>query len=39
MIERNSKGGCIILYFREDIPTRLIKSSCIDHDKEYILLK
>ena len=36
-LHRNSKGGGIILYVREDIPSKLINSSCIDHDKEYYL--
>ena len=36
-LDRNSKGGGIILYVREDIPSKLINSSCIDHDKEYYL--
>ena len=37
--DRNSKGGGIILYVREDIPSKLLNSSCIDHDKEYFLLE
>ena len=36
---RNSKGRDIILYVREDIPSKLINSSCIDHDKEYFLVE
>ena len=36
-LDRNSKRGGIILYAREDIPSKLINSSCIDHDKEYFL--
>ena len=36
---RASKGGGIILYVREDIPLKLIYSSCIDHDKEYFLVE
>ena len=34
-IDRNSKVGSIILYVREDIPSKLINSSCTNHDKEY----
>ena len=37
--DRNSKGGGIILYVREDILSNLINSSCIDHDKEYFLVE
>ena len=37
--DRNSKGGGIILYAREDISSKLINSSCIDHDKEYFLVE
>ena len=37
--DRNSKGRDIILYVREDIPSKLINSSCIDHDKEYFLVE
>ena len=36
---RASKGGGIILYVREDIPLKLIYSSCINHDKEYFLVE
>ena len=38
-LDRNSKGGGIILYVREDIPSKLINSSCIDRDKEYFLVE
>ena len=38
-LDSNSKGGGIILYVREDIPSKLINSSCIDHDKEYFLVE
>ena len=38
-LDRNSKEGGIILYVREDIPSKLINSSCIDHDKEYFLVE
>ena len=38
-LDRNSKGGGIILYIREDTPSKLINSSCIDHDKEYFLVE
>ena len=38
-LDRTSKGGGIILYIREDIPSKLINSSCIDHDKEYFLVE
>ena len=38
-LDRTSKGGGIILYVREDIPSKLINSSCIDHDKEYVLVE
>ena len=31
-LDRNNKGGGIILYVREDIPSKLINSSCIDYD-------
>ena len=37
-LDRNSKGGGIILYVREDIPLKLINSSCTDHDKEYFFV-
>ena len=39
MLDRNSKGGGIILYVREDIPSKLINSSCTNHDKEYFLVE
>ena len=32
-------GGGIILYVREDIPSQLINSSCIDYDNEYFLVE
>ena len=38
-LDRNSKRGGIILYFREDIPSKLISSSCIDNYKEYFLVE
>ena len=38
-LDRNGKGGGIILYVREGIPSKLIISSCIDHDKEYVLVE
>ena len=39
-IDRNCKVGGIILYAREFyIPSKLINSSCIDHDKEYFLVE
>ena len=38
-LDRNCKVGSIILYVREDIPSKLINSSCIDHDKEYFLVE
>ena len=38
-LHRNSKGEGIILYISEDIPSKLISSSCIDHDKEYFLVE
>ena len=38
-LDRNSKGGGIILYVREDIPSKLINSSCTNHDKEYFLVE
>ena len=36
-LDRNSKGGGIILYVREDISSKLINSSCTNHGKEYFL--
>ena len=38
-LDRNSKEGGIILYLREDIPSKLINSSLIDHGKEYFLVE
>ena len=38
-LDRNSKGGGIILYVREVIPSKLINSSCIVHDKEYFFVE
>ena len=38
-LDRTSKEEVIILYVREDIPSKLINSSCIDHDKEYYLVE
>ena len=38
-LDRNSKGGGIILYVREDIPSKLVNSSCTNHDIEYFLLE
>ena len=37
-LDRNSKGGCIILYVREDTSSKLINSSCMYHDKKYLLV-
>ena len=37
-LDNASKGGGIILYVREGIPSKLINSSFIDHDKEYFLV-
>ena len=37
--DRYSKGGGIILYVREDIPSKLINSSCTNHGKEYFLVE
>ena len=34
-LDRNSQGEGIIQYVREDIPSKLINSSCNDHNKEY----
>ena len=36
-LDKNSKGGGIILYVREDIPSKLTNFSCIEDDKEYFL--
>ena len=33
-LDMNSKGGGIILYVKEDIPSKLINSSCTNHKKE-----
>ena len=38
-LDRNGKGGGIILCVREGIPSKLIISSCIGHDKEYVLVE
>ena len=38
-LDRNNKGGGIILYDREDIPSKLINSSCTNHGKEYFLVE
>ena len=38
-LDRNSKRGGIILNVREDIPSKLINSLCIDHDQEYFLVE
>ena len=38
-LDRNSTGRGVILYVREDIPSKPKNSSCIDHDKEYFLVK
>ena len=38
-LHRNNKAGGIILYVREDIPSKLINPSCIDHDKECFLVE
>ena len=38
-LDRNSKGEGIILYVMEDIPSKLVISSCTDHDKEYYLVE
>ena len=38
-LDSNSKGGGKVLYVREDIPAKLINSSCIDHDKKYFLVE
>ena len=32
-LNKNSNGGGIILYVREDIPSKLINSSCTGHKK------
>ena len=38
-LDKNSKGGGIILYVREDIPSKLINSLCTNHGKEYLLVE
>ena len=38
-LDRNRKGGGIILYVREDIRLKLINSSCTNHNKEYFLVE
>ena len=38
-LDRNSKGGGIILYVREDIPSKLISSSFTKNEKEYFLVE
>ena len=38
-LDRNRKEGGIILYVREDIFSKLINSSCTNHDKEYFLVE
>ena len=38
-LDRNGKGGGIILYVREDVTSKLINSSCTNHDKEYLLVE
>ena len=38
-LDRTSEGEVIILYVRKDIPSKLINSSCTDHDKEYFLVE
>ena len=38
-LDRNSKGGEITLYIKEDIHSKLINSLCFDHDKEYFLVE
>ena len=38
-LDMNSKGRCIILYAKEDIPSKLINSSCTNHEKEYCLVE
>ena len=35
-LDRISKQGGKSLYFREDIPAKLINSSCTNHGKEYL---
>ena len=38
-LDRNRKGGGIILSVREDISSKLINHSCIDHGKKYFLVE
>ena len=38
-LDRNSTWEGIILYLKEDIPSKLINSFCIGHYKEYFLVK
>ena len=38
-LDRNSKGGGIILCVMEDVPSKLMNSSCTNHDKEYLLVE
>ena len=38
-LDRNSKGGGIILCVREDVPSKLMNSSYTNHDKEYFLVE
>ena len=38
-LDRNSKVGGMILYVREDIPLKLINSSCTNQDNEYFLVE
>ena len=39
ILGKNSKGGGVILYVRENIPSKLINSSYTDFDKEYFLVE
>ena len=38
-LDRNSKGEGIVLYVREEISSKLINSSCTNHEKEYFLVE
>ena len=38
-LDRNRKGGGIILYVREDTRLKLINSSCTNNNKEYFLVE
>ena len=38
-LDRSGKGGGIMLYVREEIPSKLIQSVCHKLDKEYFLLE